>query len=473
MSRIGRIVFFAAFVAVIGTAAWMQFTVQRSSADDTSTATTAVGAVLDSVVQSENAVRDYVLTRDPTTHDAYTASRSEVQYTTSHALDALTDPALREQLQSELAVVDEWKRAVDRDVTAAASAPLTGTEATEAAARGALLARIRAANNSLLRAVDRHGRDTRDDAGLRGLLVIVGCCALFAVLNWFLFVRTERREARARDGQLAFAERLQAARSEDEARGVLSRHLEEMAPGTIAMVTGPDDHSAAGRPIVAGGERVGTVILRSPRDLDAATERLVHDSILRAAPVLTTLHTLTVAQARAATDPLTGLGNRRLVEDALGRIAAQSLRTGERFAIAVVDLDRFKTINDTYGHAAGDALLVAIAGVLSSGTREYDVVGRQGGDEFIVLLAGLDAPEALAAMERCRLAIADVRLGRPPIGITASFGVATSAPGVETDAASLVRAADTAVYAAKARGGNCVVAAAHPRPQAQASALRA
>ena len=131
-------------------------------------------------------------------------------------------------------------------------------------------------------------------------------------------------------------------------------------------------------------------MLDANRDLRESTERWVHDSILRAAPVLATLRTLADAQARAATDPLTGLGNRRLVEDALGRAAAQAQRTGDGFAVAMIDVDRFKRVNDTFGHEAGDALLVAIADALSGATREYDVVGRHGGDEFIVLLPGLD-----------------------------------------------------------------------------------
>jgi diguanylate cyclase (GGDEF)-like protein len=240
---------------------------------------------------------------------------------------------------------------------------------------------------------------------------------------------------------------------------MLARHLERVAPEALALVTGPDDTSDAGRPVTAGGERVGTVILRSERDLPPRTEHLVHDSILRAGPVLATLRTLAVAQARAATDPLTGLGNRRLVEDALGRMAAQARRTGERFAVAVIDLDRFKPVNDAYGHAAGDALLVAVARALEHTTREYDVVGRQGGDEFIVLLAGLDRHEAMAVMERCRIAIAEVRIGTAPVGTSASVGVATSESSAAADPGAMVRAADHAVYAAKARGGNCVVAA--------------
>jgi diguanylate cyclase (GGDEF)-like protein len=185
----------------------------------------------------------------------------------------------------------------------------------------------------------------------------------------------------------------------------------------------------------------------------------VHDSILRAAPVLATLQTLADAQARAATDPLTGLGNRRLVEDALARVAARSRRTGEAFAVAVVDVDRFKAVNDTYGHAAGDALLVAIADALTTATRADDIVGRWGGDEFVVVLAGVDHRDAVHVVERCHRAVGDIRLGRAGIRVSASFGVAASRLGDLADPAHVVRAADEAVYSAKAHGGDCVVLA--------------
>jgi diguanylate cyclase (GGDEF)-like protein len=483
VTRFGRILFLAAFVVVVGAAAWVQFTGQRTQADDASSTTAAVAAVFDTVVQVENAARDYTVARDTRTLDAFTTSGVRLTAAIERAGNAVDDTALHAQLVDELALVDSWRAAVDHDVTAVTAGDASGGGAERAASRGAQLTRIRIANDALLRGLHRQDRDERDEAGIRGLLVVVGCCVLFAILNWLLFARSERRDAGDRDRQLAFADRLQGARSEEEARTLLARHLEQVAPDAIALVTGPDDASDAGRPVTSGGERVGTVILRSDRDLAPRAERLVHDSILRAGPVLATLRTLAVAQARAATDPLTGLGNRRLVEDALGRMVAQARRTNERFAVAVVDLDRFKLVNDTHGHGAGDELLVAVARVLDHATREYDVVGRQGGDEFMVLLAGLDGADAETVMERCRAAIADVRIGDPPVGATASVGVATSRPGETADPVTIVRAADDAVYAAKARGGNCVVAVTvtdagtpevgTPGVGAQASALRA
>jgi diguanylate cyclase (GGDEF)-like protein len=473
MARIGRTLFFVAFVAVVAAAAWAQFAVQRSRADDATAANASVAAVFDSVVQSENSARDYTVARDQSALDEYTTSRARLAQAIAQARAAVDTSDLRAQLEAELTLIDTWGKAADQDVQSATAGAVA--DPGRAAARGTQLAGIRAANGALLRALERNDHDQRDEAGIRGLVVVIGACALFAALNWLLFARTERRERHQRDRQLAFAERLQGASSEDAARSMLARHLEEVTPGAMVLVTSPDDTAPTGRPVTVAGERVATVIVRSDRSLRPAEERGVHDSILRAGPVLANLRTLAVAQARAATDPLTGLGNRRLVEDALGRLVAQSARRGDRFAVAVVDLDRFKPVNDTHGHAAGDTLLVGVAGVLDHATREYDVVGRLGGDEFIVLLAGLDADDAVSVMERCRAAIADLRVGEPPVGVTASIGVAPAPPDGTCDAAGLVRTADQAAYAAKARGGNCVVAAAAPEPGSagQASALRA
>ena len=455
MARIGRVVFLVAFVVVVGVASWVQFAAQRARADDSSARSASVTAVYDAAVQTENAARDYTVARSRAALDAYTGSRAALAEAITRARSAVGDGQARARLDDEVALIDGWRSAVEADVAAATAG--SEPDAAHAAARGEQLVRIRAAHDALARVLEHDDRDARDATGIRGLLVVVGCCALFAGLNWFLFARTERRDTRARDRQLAFGERLQSATSEEAARTVLARHREAITPGTMVLVTGPEDRSPAGRPVTSGGERVGTVIIRSERDLPAPVDRLVRDSILRAGPTLATLRMLATAQARAATDPLTGLGNRRLVEDALGRLVAQAQRTGERFAVAVVDLDRFKPVNDTLGHVAGDALLVAIGRVLDGMTREYDVVGRHGGDEFIVLLGGTDAAEAVAVMERCRTAIAEVRVGEPPMGVTASVGVASSGAVPVDDAGAMLRAADDAVYVAKARGGDCVV----------------
>ena len=325
--------------------------------------------VLAAVVGTENAARDYIVTRDTSLLAAYDAGRLQLAQAVRVADVAVHgDAVLRTRLAEERALIDGWESAVAADV-AATGPDATANAAARAAARDATLDRIRAADDELARALDRQNREDTDQDEVRGIALLVGVCAAFAVLNWVVFVRTERRDAEVRDRQIAFAERLQSARTEDEARAVLAGHLEELVPGATVVVTGEDDRSPAARPIVARGDRIGSVVLDANRDLRDSTERWVHDSILRAAPVLATLRTLADAQARAATDPLTGLGNRRLVEDALSRAAAQAQRTGDGFAVAMIDVDRFKRVNDTFGHEAGDALLVAIADALSGATR--------------------------------------------------------------------------------------------------------
>jgi diguanylate cyclase (GGDEF)-like protein len=483
MARIGRIAFFAAFLAVVLGAAWLEYEGQRSRADATTATAQAARVSVDAVLATENAARDYTATRADTASIAYDDARARLDDARRELRSTIgDDPQLQRRLLALERAIDAWQSDVTTTVDGFRAGTDLGSASVLAAARDPRLTDVHAAADGLARAIDDESRSQRDEAGVRGLLLVAILCGSFAGMNWILFVKTERRAVAERDRQLAFSERLQTATSEESARSMVGRHLEQVLPGAMVLVTDPDDPSPAGRPVTSGGQRVATVIIRSDGDLSAPEERLVHDSLLRAGPVLALLRTLSVAQLRAATDPLTGVGNRRLVEDALGRLVAQARRSGEHFAIAVADLDHFKPINDTYGHAAGDAILQAVARVLNVETREYDVVGRHGGDEFMILLAGIGAPEAVAVMERCCGAIAALRLGTPPVGVTASIGVAPSGPVLPDDPASLVRAADDAVYVAKARGGNCVVigtstehtpVGAPAQGPAQASALRA
>jgi diguanylate cyclase (GGDEF)-like protein len=469
VSRFGRSLFLAIFVVVVGGAAWASYVVQRSRSDETTVAAQAAADVYDALVRSENAARDDTTTRDAHTLAAFTTSREQLATAIARAREVVTGATPRRHLVDELALLDQWSAAVDRDLAVPpGDSPGDGVRA---AARGQQVAAVERANDRLVAAIDRQHRDVRDDAGLRGIVMVVVLCVIFAVADWSFFVRNERRETHERDRQLAFAEELLSARTEAEARSLLTRHLERVAPGSLAIVTSADHESEAGWPITAGGERIGTVVLRTDRDLRPRRERLVRDTIVRAAPVLATLQTLALAQARAATDPLTGLGNRRLLEDAMARLQARERRTGEPFAVVLVDLDSFKAVNDTFGHSAGDALLVAVAEALTRETRADDIVGRFGGDEFILLLGAVAGGDAVTVVERCRAAIADIRLGDTAVATKASFGLVASTAGA--DPAAVLRAADQAVYQAKARGGDCVVTASPDAVTVQASALRA
>ncbi len=153
----------------------------------------------------------------------------------------------------------------------------------------------------------------------------------------------------------------------------------------------------------------------------------------------------------AVTDPLTGLRNRRYVVRHLESL----LRSGEA-AVLLLDVDRFKPINDTYGHAAGDAALREVADRLKGHLRAADVVARYGGEEFMVVLSGAQLDYARSVAERLRLAIAEepFAVGPESLAITASIGLALG--GMGDGIADLVAAADAALYRAKSAGRNRV-----------------
>jgi diguanylate cyclase (GGDEF)-like protein len=145
---------------------------------------------------------------------------------------------------------------------------------------------------------------------------------------------------------------------------------------------------------------------------------------------------------RADTDSLTGLANRGALVRAAERELARVERTGTRLALAVLDLDGFKAVNDTHGHAAGDALLVSIAETWSSLLRPTDVLARHGGDEFVLLLPDAGVEETRALLRRLR----------DSVEIAWSYGIATCKPGDTLD--RLLARADARLYAAKARRGS-------------------
>ncbi|MBS0213842.1 MAG: GGDEF domain-containing protein [Proteobacteria bacterium] len=173
----------------------------------------------------------------------------------------------------------------------------------------------------------------------------------------------------------------------------------------------------------------------------------------------TQLKHLNVALARASlTDPLTGLPNRRAMIEQLER-ATEIARNGPGYAVAMIDIDHFKRINDTFGHAIGDAVLRALASRLHAAQREGDFVARWGGEEFLLLLSGCDAHTARALCETLRAAIEDARVEHHDkhLAVTVSIGVAVHEPVLSFEDA--IRDADRALYAAKSYGRNTVVCA--------------
>jgi diguanylate cyclase (GGDEF)-like protein len=159
--------------------------------------------------------------------------------------------------------------------------------------------------------------------------------------------------------------------------------------------------------------------------------------------------------AAARTDPLTGLPNRRAFDAALARQIAQWRRNQGAFSVVLIDADHFKAVNDRHGHAAGDAVLRALAEMLERTFRKMDLVARIGGEEFAVLLPATAAAEACRAAENCRLAVAahDFSWEDVELRLTVSLGIAVV--DGDDDTAALLERADRAVYAAKHAGRNC------------------
>jgi diguanylate cyclase (GGDEF)-like protein len=159
----------------------------------------------------------------------------------------------------------------------------------------------------------------------------------------------------------------------------------------------------------------------------------------------------------ATLDHLTGLLNRRMILEQLDRELSRVRREKCSLTVAMVDIDRFKTINDTHGHAAGDAVIRDTAAAIRSQLREYDIVGRYGGEEFLLLLPGCGPESARIVADRVRERIQAVTTlyGALTLSVTASFGLAsTKVAGMEPS--SLIEAADSALYRAKSNGRNRV-----------------
>ena len=160
----------------------------------------------------------------------------------------------------------------------------------------------------------------------------------------------------------------------------------------------------------------------------------------------------------AHTDSLTGLPNRRAIEEWAARQLRGAARHGFAMWVAHADLDNFKSINDSYGHDAGDRVLQKFGEVLRENTRASDISGRMGGDEFLLVMTHLDEKSTQLTVERLRKQFADLKFsfGGETVSVTASFGIAGFQGKEPPDFTKLVRQADKALYSGKRAGRNRV-----------------
>jgi diguanylate cyclase (GGDEF)-like protein len=159
----------------------------------------------------------------------------------------------------------------------------------------------------------------------------------------------------------------------------------------------------------------------------------------------------------ATTDALTGISSRRHLLESAELELKRTRRRRDSLAVIVFDIDNFKVINDSYGHATGDRSILAVVESCKKNLREIDLFGRMGGDEFVVISSTTDMPGALRIAERLRQGICEIEIiceDGSPIEITSSFGLALSTPKCSLE--DLLSKADAALYGAKNHGRNCV-----------------
>jgi diguanylate cyclase (GGDEF)-like protein len=213
-------------------------------------------------------------------------------------------------------------------------------------------------------------------------------------------------------------------------------------------------------PLRVDGRVEGAIVLsrRTRQPWTPRARRLLAAAAIEASAALARLYTLRNAEVAATTDALTGLPNRRYFDEYIGLLARRR-RAEDRVGVLMIDIDRFKRLNDTYGHAVGDHVLRGVAQAIASAVREGDVPARFGGEEFVVLLRNPTPPVAAEVGERVRRAVGDLdlrRLGVPGVSVSVGVAVAES-PDDQLD--EVIDEADRALYRAKRAGRDRVVAA--------------
>lgn len=242
-------------------------------------------------------------------------------------------------------------------------------------------------------------------------------------------------------------------------------HVNDSNTGTLCCMHHSGEAATLELPMVARGTVYGLLMLATP---DGATKLKGIARVARALADSMSLALSNIAlreklRTQSLRDPLTGLYNRRYMEDALDRYLSMAERTGTATSVIMVDLDHFKRLNDEHGHAKGDAVLREVAGQLMGALRPSDVVCRYGGEELLVILPSCDLEDALLKAEMLRARVESLTETHGA-AISASFGVAC-VPETSAGLGDIVTMADAALYTAKQGGRNCVRAAARREPR--------
>lgn len=493
-------------------------------------------AMLVAVLDLETGLRGFNVSGEESFLAPYRLGRQEYATAYAQAVQNLpSTPRVRRLLATQDRAVQRWIVQADARIgELQRGGPIRSTVGAER--RRALIDRFRTANRRMQGEVQRIGAADRDRTSLLSLLLVFGVVAGLALLAWRVFVRDLRvREQRGaaelehRREQRELLDAVQVVADEREAHLLVRRHLQRAVPDaevTVLQRNNSDDRLVAATPVaqgsalaatlegaeprsclavrqarghrrdpeqqpllvcpvcgelpeasacepfLVGGEVIGSVLVRRDAALAQDEADRVGDAVALAAPTLANLRTLAIAETQAATDPLTGLANRRSATAVLQRLASDAEREGRSLAAIGVDLDHFKRINDGHGHDAGDAVLAAVGQTLRRHVRTDDVVARMGGEEFLVLVAGIGAVRARELAEVLRREIGQTHVPGLDIPLSASLGVAVMPDHAQTPEL-LVRQADRALYRAKELGRDRVELALPPGHErlAEAEAL--
>lgn len=508
------------FIASIAGVVWNTVASERRAAARNVEAREQAHAVFDAFSGREAALRGYLTSRNESFLESYEHASVSLGEALDRAREGAGSDEVEElaPIAEQERAAERWAGiANDMMIRARNGRPQTAASAVIQADLAAEFAR---ANDRLLASIEGESAAAYRRSIEIAVLLIALLSAAFAAAGGAVVRRLRRRELERQAAESAyhgtqreFAEILQVTQSEAEAHTIVKRHLERSLSGAEIVVLNrnnsqnrleaatplaPHDplavklvdstpssclavrlgrthrQSAASAPLLAcdlcgdnkrttcvpslvGGQVIGSVLVAHDHPLGPAQEERIDESVGQAAPVLANLRNLAIAEVRAATDGLTGLPNARALRDSLIRMIAQASRSQLPLTVVLCDLDNFKQINDVYGHDKGDQALAAASTALRGSLRESDLVGRYGGEEFLILLPATPLDGALTLAEKLRSELALVNVPGVDRAITGSFGVA-SFPEDAPDGEMLVRMADRALYAAKAAGRNCVVA---------------
>lgn len=476
--------------------------------------------LLTTMYDQESGVRGYLGSIQAPLLRPYTEGRDRFDDLLADELEQTDDPELRAALLEQRAAALAWRRLAAGDVRQLEIEDRPFRRSLQA--REAKLAAFEDANAEYQEALRKERNEAAGALVLRAIALVVAFSVLLGGAALLAMRRRAGAERRYAAAQAEFATAMQSAVDGAEADALLKRHLERQlervtvtvlrrdasgerleagtppAPDTplaraltdarprdclairrsSPQAQSDDDPlvacavcGASGpttcRPLLVGDRIIGSVLVEyADAGARRQDERAIGDSLAQAAPILSGLRTLALAQSRAMTDALTGLPNRWALQDALKRMLAQAARSERPLALVLLDLDHFKQLNDSFGHDAGDTALAAVGDALLTGLRESDMAARSGGEEFAVLLPDTALEGAVAVAEQLRAAIAAIDLPLPGVALTASFGVAVL-PLHAVDADGLMRVADRALYAAKRAGRNRVEVAEAPGARAQ------